>query len=305
MSNITYPKNKIHRHYKPLFSGAIPKLPLIKRFIGAINVHDWNRNAIIRNQRINDKQRLSIRSERRETWTELAKVMVAYANYSTEFDSICEVMCSVEELAKKCGQLHIYEENGRKCYDPTLRAIRAWEKAGLIYVDRDIDSESGQKKAQRIWLREGFFIGMGFSREELRKIFNSFNRWLIKTGKKETHKQRYARHLLNLAKKNVASLEGKYKLKSLLLKTKRIFVGDDIALENEKKHIEKALKEKILLAKSVEKKDSPNRKAWKKYLIWKNSQPFAIVFNFEKEMEQLYPNINEQDKYSYYLKHLP
>ncbi|ENN9164429.1 hypothetical protein NOM68_16395 [Proteus mirabilis] len=304
MSDITYPQNKIHRHYKPLFSGVIPNLPLIKRFIGAINAHDWNRNTIIRNQRINDKQRLSVRSERRETWTELAKVMVAYANYSTEFDSICEVMCSVEDLARKCGQLHIYE-NGRKCYDPTLRAIRAWERAGLIYVDRDTDSESGQNKAQRIWLREGFFIGMGFSREELRKIFSSFNRWLIKTGKKETHKQRYARHLLELAKKNVASLNGKYKLKSLLLKTKRVFVGDDIELENEKNHIEKALKEKIELAKSVNKKDGHKRRAWKKYLSWKNSQPFAIVFNFEKEMKRLYPNINEEEKYSYYLKHLP
>lgn len=90
-----------------------------------------------------------------------------------------------------------------------------------------------------------------------------------------------------------------------MLKTKRVFVGDDIELENEKNHIEKALKEKIELAKSVNKKDGHKRRAWKKYLSWKNSQPFAIVFNFEKEMKRLYPNINEEEKYSYYLKHLP
>ncbi|HHR5956575.1 TPA: RepA family replication protein, partial [Providencia alcalifaciens] len=104
---------KIHRHCEPKFLGQLPKLVPVRRFAAALKRHDWNRNPHIYQLRYSRKQRISVRSERRETFDALAMAMIAYADYNPESSALFEVMCSVEKLAELCGQLYRYD-SGRK-----------------------------------------------------------------------------------------------------------------------------------------------------------------------------------------------
>ena len=94
---------KIHRHYAPKFLGHLPKLVPVRRFAAALKRHDWNRNPHIYELRCARQQRISVRSERRETFDVLALAMIAYADYNPESDALFEVMCSVVNLAELCG----------------------------------------------------------------------------------------------------------------------------------------------------------------------------------------------------------
>ena len=295
---------KIHRHYEPKFLGQLPKLVPVRRFAAALKRHDWNRNPHIYQLRYSRKQRISVRSERRETFDALAMAMIAYADYNPESDALFEVMCSVEKLAELCGQLYRYD-SGRKSYDPILHALRDWEQANLIVIDRDFDIEAKQYKAMRIWIRPEFFHGLGFSASELREVVASFSRWMEKKGLKESYQKRYAQHVLRLARANVASLETKHKLRNLLNKLKILVVGNDEALKHEKKHLAKALKERRALAKSLEAQESPEHAAWRRFEAWKVTQPIATVMAFERKMKTLYPSIQGQTLYLHYLEHLP
>lgn len=295
---------KIHRHYVPKFLGKLPQLVPVRRFAAALKRHDWNRNPHIYQLRYSRKQRISVRSERRETFDALAMAMIAYADYNPESDALFEVMCSVEKLAELCGQLYRYE-SGRKSYDPILHALRDWEQANLIIIDRDFDIEAKQYKAMRIWIRPEFFHGLGFSKLELREVVSSFSRWMEKQGLKESYQKRYAQHVLRLARANVASLDDKHKLRNLLNKLKTLVIGEDEALKQEKKHLAKALKEKKALAQSTRAPESPEHAAWRRFEAWKVTQPIAEVMAFERKMKTLYPSVQGQALYLHYLAHLP
>lgn len=295
---------KIHRHYVPKFVGNLPKLVAVRRFAAALKVHDWNRNPHIYQLRCKRNQRISVRSERRETFDALALAMIAYADYNPESDALFEVMCSVEKLAELCGQLYRYD-CGRKSYDPILHALHDWEQAKLIIIDRDFDTEAKQYKAMRIWIRPEFFHGLGFSKIELREIVARFRRWMENKGLRESYQQRYAQHVIRLARANVASLDNKHKLKNLLRKLKKLVIGEDEALKQEKEHLKTALKQKKALSLSVNTQESPERRAWRRFEAWKSTQPFAIVMAFEQKMKELYPNVHGQACYINYIKHLP
>ncbi|HHR5914070.1 TPA: RepA family replication protein [Providencia alcalifaciens] len=295
---------KIHRHYAPKFLGSLPKLVPVRRFAAALKRHDWNRNPHIYQLRYARQQRISVRSERRETFDALALAMVAYADYNPESEALFEVMCSVEKLAELCGQLYRYD-SGRKSYDPILHALRDWEQANLIIIDRDFDIEARQYKAMRIWIRPEFFHGLGFSKHELRDVVTRFSRWMEKHGLKESYQKRYAQHVLRLARANVASLDDKHKLRNLLNKLKTLVIGEDAALKQEKKHLAKALKEKKALVQSTRLPESPEHAAWRRFEAWKATQPIAAVMAFERDMKALYPNAQGQTIYLYYLNHLP
>ncbi|HGN0870310.1 IncFII RepA protein family protein [Providencia alcalifaciens] len=295
---------KIHRHYVPKYLGQLPKLVPVRRFAAALKRHDWNLNPHIYQLRYSRKQRISVRSERRETFDALAMAMIAYADYNPESDALFEVMCSVEKLAELCGQLYRYD-SGRKSYDPILHALRDWEQANLIIIDRDFDIEAKQYKAMRIWIRPEFFHGLGFSKQELRDVVTRFSRWMEKRGLKESYQKRYAQHVMRLAKANVASLDDKHKLRNLLNKLKTLVIGEDESLKQEKKHLANALKEKKALAQSTRAPESPEHAAWRRFEAWKVTQPLAIVMTFEREMKALYPSVQGQALYLHYLKHLP
>lgn len=295
---------KIHRHYAPRFLGHLPQLVPVRRFAAALKRHDWNRNPHIYQLRYSRKQRISVRSERRETFDALAMAMIAYADYNPESDALFEVMCSVEKLAELCGQLYRYD-SGRKSYDPILHALRDWEQANLIIIDRDFDIEAKQYKAMRIWIRPEFFHGLGFSKQELREVVTRFSCWMEKRGLKESYQKRYAQHVLRLARANVASLDNKHKLRNLLNKLKTLVIGEDEALKQEKKHLTKALKEKKALVQSIRTPESPEHTAWRRFEAWRVTQPIAAVITFEREMKALYPSVQGQAIYLYYLNHLP
>ncbi|WP_374448809.1 hypothetical protein [Providencia sp.] len=65
------------------------------------------------------------------------------------------------------------------------------------------------------------------------------------------------------------------------------------------------MKEKKALAKSLEAPESPEHTAWRRFEAWKVTQPLAAVMAFEREMKALYPSIQGQAIYLYYIKHLP
>ncbi|HHR6069673.1 TPA: RepA family replication protein [Providencia alcalifaciens] len=266
--------------------------------------HDWNRNPHIYQLRYSRKQRISVRSERRETFDALAMAMIAYADYNPESDALFEVMCSVEKLAELCGQLYRYD-SGRKSYDPILHALRDWEQANLIIIDRDFDVEAKQYKAMRIWIRPEFFHGLGFSKQELRDVVVSFRRWMEKRGLKESYQKRYAQHVLRIARANVASLDDKHTLRNLLNKLKTLVIGEDESLKQEKKHLANALKEKKALAQSTRAPESPEHAAWRRFEAWRVTQPIAAVMAFERRMKALYPSVQGPAIYLYYLNHLP
>ncbi|CAG9436577.1 RepA family replication protein [Providencia alcalifaciens] len=295
---------KTHRHCVPKFLGQLPKLVPVRRFAAALKRHDWNRNPHIYQLRYSRKQRISVRSERRETFDALAMAMIAYADYNPESDALFEVMCSVEKLAELCGQLYRYD-SGRKSYDPILHALRDWEQANLIIIDRDFDVEAKQYKAMRIWIRPEFFHGLGFSKQELRDVMVSFRRWMEKRGLKESYQKRYAQHVLRLARANVASLDDKHTLRNLLNKLKTLVIGEDESLKQEKKHLANALKEKKALAQSTRAPESPEHAAWRRFEAWRVTQPIAAVMAFERRMKALYPSVQGPAIYLYYLNHLP
>lgn len=299
-----YISSKIHRHYEPKFIGTLPNLVPVRRFAAALKKHDWNRNSHIYHLRCERNQRISVRSERRETFSVLAMAMIAHADYNPERESIFEVICSVEKLAALCSQLHQYE-NGRKSYDPILNALRDWEAAKLIIIHREFDVEAKQQKAMRIWIRPEFFYGLGFSLKALREISLSFRKWMEKNGLRESYQARYAKHVMRLARSNVASLDNKYALKKLLLKIKRLVINDDEILRQEKQHLTTALAQKKALAKSTEVSEMPAREAWCRYQRWKSQQPIVVVLAFEERMKQQYPSALGDERYVLYLRHLP
>ena len=288
----------------PEFKGTLPNIPPVKRFSAALKRHDWNRNPNIYQLRCDNNQRVSVRSERRETYYALALTMIAYADYSPECEGLFEVMCSVENLAKYCNQLHKYE-NGRKSYDPILHAIHDWEKANLIIVDEDFCREAKQYKAMRIWLRPEFFKGLGFSLKELREVVNSFKRWMEKNGLRDDYKKRYAEHVIRLSRSNVASLDNKHSLKNLLKKLKRLVVGNDPELSREKEHAIKAALHKKALIEATQAPETETERYFKLYTRWNVQQPRAISMAFENDIKNRYPNVRGDALYQLYVEHLP
>lgn len=296
--------HKIHRHYLPVFKGKLPAIAAVRRFSAALSRHDWNRNPHIYNLRCERDQRVSVRSERRETWYALALAMIANADYNPDSEALFEVMCPVETLAAQCGQLHQYD-NGRKSYDPVLHALHDWEAANLIIIHRDFDREAKQYKAMRIWLRPEFFAGLGFGLAALRDIVTRFRRWMERKGLREEYQKRYARHVLRLSRSNVASLDNRHALKNLLKKLRRLVTGDDEALAREKKHLEKALKEKKAQLKASGPQEEAPGNAWRLYERWKQMNPVAVVREFEQRIKSLYPALYGELLYQCYLDNLP
>ncbi|WP_446471524.1 RepA family replication protein [Xenorhabdus stockiae] len=306
MYNLEQPRNKtkIHRHYTPKYTGSLPDIVLVRRLAGALKVHDWNRNSFLHKLRCDRNQRVSIRSERRETFSELALALIAYADYNPNNEYLFEVMCSVEKLAELCGQLFHYE-NGRKSYDPILHALHDWRDSELIVIHEDFDHEAKQHKAMRIWIRPEFFMGLGFTLSEVRDILKRFRLWMEKKGLRKSYDQIYAQHVLRLARSNVASLDNKHSLKNLLKKLKRLVIGSDEELENERQHAIKAAEERKELIEATMPIPDEKRIYWQKYQNWMQQQPLAERMSFEKDIKSKYPDLSSDELYQVYVEHLP
>lgn len=290
---------KVHRHHQPQFCGTVPRSVAARRFCAVLAKHDWNRNRFIVALRQRNGQRLAVRSERRETFDALAMAVLAYCDYNPDNEYLFEVMCGVEQLARLTGQLH-QGANQRKTYDPVLKALRDWERAGLIIILRGFDPETRQYKAMRIWVRPAFFDGMGISLAALRDTVTAFRRWLERKGLRETRHTLYARHVLRIANSNVAQLDNHHSLKLLLRTIRRAVVGEDVAL----------LAEKARLVAAIQKKQQENPReapptAEGRYHRWRNTQPAAVYLPLERRLRQRYPGMSGEVWFQVLLDNLP
>lgn len=205
-----------------------------KEISAALNKHDWNKNEYLKNLRKRKRQKLSIRSERRETLYALAYELIAFADYSIDSDYLFEVMTNVETLAKNIKQLHVYP-SGRKAYDPVTNALKMLEEAGLIIILREMDHISKQRKAMRMWLKPEFFYAFGFTEARLRQKIKNLHKYRSKKGLLTSAKNMYKTHVQRLRYSNVADLSDKFSLKNLLLKIKNDFLSQKTIsnMENE------------------------------------------------------------------------
>ncbi|MFC1098390.1 hypothetical protein ACFGZK_11050 [Pasteurella multocida] len=236
LKEIPYHNNdfvRIHRNHVPIVRKNAIKFALGKEISAALNCHDWNKNVYLRELRKRKKQKLSIRSERRETLQALANELIAYTDYSIDSDYLFEVMTNVETLAKNIRQLHIYP-SGRKAYDPVTNALKMLEEANLLIILRELDYETKQRKAMRIWLKPEFFYAFGFTQARLRQKIKNLHKYRAKKGLLIDSKNIYKTHVQRLKYSNVADISEKYALKNLLLKIKNNFLSKESIANLEK-----------------------------------------------------------------------
>lgn len=56
------------------------------------------------------------------------------------------------------------------------------EQAGLIIILREMDHETKQRKAMRIWLKPEFFYSLGYTQEKLRLLVKNLHKYRVKKG---------------------------------------------------------------------------------------------------------------------------
>ncbi|HDR0678648.1 TPA: hypothetical protein QBZ85_001929 [Pasteurella multocida] len=224
---------KVHRNHIPVIRKNAIKFALGKEISAALNHHNWNKNIYLRDLRKRKKQKLSIRSERRETLQALAYELIAFADYSIDSDYLFEVMTNVETLARNIRQLHVYP-SGRKSYDPVTKALKMLEEANLLIILRELDHETKQRKAMRIWLKPEFFYAFGFTHSRLRQKVKNLHKYRAKKGLLVDAKNIYKSHIQRLKYSNVADISEKYALKNLLLKIKNDFLSKETIFNLEK-----------------------------------------------------------------------
>lgn len=293
---------KVHRHHLPTFCGHLPAMPAVKKFAAALEVHDWNRNPHIYRLRCERRQRISVRSERREVYHALGLAIVSMCDYSPDSTYLFELMCGTHELAKMTGLLHKMPE-GRLTYDPVLNALSDWEKAGTIIIVRGQDPETKQNKAMRIFIKPEWFEGLGFSVNELRKIVTDYRRWMEKKGLRDSAKKRYARHIVRIAQSNVASLDDKHSLKRLLLKIKRHVMG---VQEDEGTKLMSVIEQKLKETEAVVNRGE-NKHAtpyYAAYTKWKNQTPPNQVFPLEIAVKKAFPGLSGEAYYQALLERI-
>lgn len=297
---------KIHRHHIPMFCGHIPNMPAARKFAAALDKHSWNRNKAIYDLRCSRNQRISVRSERRETYDALALAFVAHCDYNPDHEYLFELMASVEELARLTGQYHQCD-NGRKTYDPVLSALKDWEEAKLIIIHREFDHEAKQHKAMRIWIRPQFFETLGFSVSELRDMMTKFRRWMERKGLRETLQQRYQRHLLRIGRSNVAGLDNAHSLKRLLRKIKREVLPTEAAQADEKHKVVSELEQQLLAAEEALKtsREPEQRYYYQLYTKWSASQPVFITHPLESSIKGAYPELKGEALYKLLVESIP
>ncbi|MFC1185407.1 hypothetical protein ACFGXE_10665 [Pasteurella multocida] len=233
LQNNDFLPKRVHRNHIPVIRKNAIKFALGKEISAALNCHDWNKNRYLRDLRRYKKQKLSIRSERRETLQALAYELIAFADYSIDSDYLFEVMTNVETLAKNIRQLHVYP-SGRKAYDPVTKALRMLEEANLLIILRELDHETKQRKAMRIWLKPEFFYAFGFTQSRLRQKIKNLHKYRVKKDLLVQAKNIYKNHIQKLKYSNVADISEKYALKNLLLKIKNDFLSKETISNLEK-----------------------------------------------------------------------
>ena len=305
---------KIHRRHVPVFTGTVPR-GAASKMVARLGGHDWTRNhdlitlrqrGYVPYTRRNDPtftpkpMRTTARRESREALTALSLALAAHCDYNPDSDYAFEVMCSFEDIARAMGVLHVYE-NGRKAYDVALNALAVLEQMGTadnpyIVVKRDKDTDSGQNKAMRMWLGPRFFTSRGIALEEVRHTLHQYRQWALKHGLSESLKQRYQRHLLNMARHGIDIVRN-HALKKMLIKLRRMVVSPELLHVKESAVVD--------LGRALEKRVAGRtpraaRPHWQAFVRWEKTVSPLVSTRLQAELNAARPGLKQTDAETFY-----
>lgn len=308
-------RSKVHRHHQPVFNGKTPR-GMAAKVVACFQGHDWRRNAdliALRQQgyvpysRLHDRtfiprpMRITPRSESREALTALSLVLAANCDYNPDSEYMFEVMVPVEELARRMGVLHLYD-NGRKAYDVLLHALRVLEQLDYVVVHRDFDRDSGQYKPMRLFLTDKCFTSRGISVERVREWLHKFRQWAIASGVAESLNDKYARHQMKMARLGI-TLEKHHSLKNRLKRIKRWVVSPE--LRAEKAQVESDLgaildeQARKLRHLRQEKENRRYENAWRRFVA-SGQCTMAMQMTLERDLQAAFPQLRTTDPEQYY-----
>lgn len=242
------------RRYIPNFELPMVGHPIARRLDALLSAHVWSKNRFIRKLRkeggeikrrkLSDgtwktktlpPRRLSIRTEREQTFDALTRAMIYRADYDPEAPYLFEVKASAEELAGMIGQLHEYApaydgesgqyRHGRKACDPVHAAIDDFEAADMLVVVREFDNETKTHKAKRLFFKPNFFKGFGLTMDDTREMLAAARKWQEKHGHLKTAKQKRRAELVRLAESDRVATLDRHSLRNMLARFKREFTG--------------------------------------------------------------------------------
>lgn len=198
-------------------------------FLQRLSIHDFKLNPYLCALRM-AQGKGAIRSERRESLKALCAVMLTYVDMSPARPYLFEVRASIEELADKSHLTYMYWDNvkgkHRLRYDIALNTLKMLEEAELVTVVREYDRVGRQHKPSRIFLNVEFFLMLGVTEKELRKILLDFHKnQYVKNNLNQSFIS-YKKHLDRLEQKNVANLENHHALRNMLIKRRKDLLGE-------------------------------------------------------------------------------
>ena len=243
-------QSKIHRYLTPQLISfnklyGTSKQPLLQMY-HRFKKHDHQRNELLISYRERNGMRFNIRSERQEMYQALDLAILYHLDIDSFGIGLFEITCSVELLAKTINTFRI-DKSGHARYDTLLNAINDYEKTKQIIVYKAFDNVNKVYKPMRIWLTLEFFKSRGYSEEELRNLLKSRSHYLHKKNLFNKAREKYQEFLERLNKAGVLEPNQIVIKKLIRIKNKLIDI------KKEKKFIEKAEKQKKVLAKELEK----------------------------------------------------
>lgn len=289
---------------------------MASKVVACLRQHDWCRNPDLITLRSKGytpytrqfdstfspkPMRITPRSESREALSALSLVLAANCDYNPDSDYMFEIMLPVEEMARKMGVLHRYD-NGRKSYDILLNALRVLEELDYVVVHRDHDTDAGQYKPMRIFLTEHFFMSRGITLNNIREWLHKYRQWAIASGLAESAREKYAHHLLKMARLGI-SIDRFHSLKNRLKKIKRWVVSPDLREEKQRviSDIEKALETGTAQRPVRSRSHTQGRyqAAWRRWSVSGETFP-AECYQLEQAVKAEFPQLHITDPEQYH-----
>lgn len=306
-------QTKTHRNHQPHFTGKPPR-GMASKVVACIRYHDWRRNTdliALRQKgytpysRMFDRSfqpkplRITARSESREALSALSLVLAANCDYSPDSEYMFEVMLPVEEMARRMGVLHVYD-NGRKAYDVLLNALRVLEQLDYVVVHRDRDSDSGQHKPMRVFLTERFFTSRGMTVESVRQWLHNYRQWAIAAGVAESLREKYERHQLKMARLGI-DIDRYHSLKNRLKSIKRWVVSPELRAEKQRiiAEIDASLVGHEQRRASRRSSDTRYQQAWWRWTASDACTP-VMRLKMESALKTEFPHLQTTDAEQYY-----
>ena len=226
---------KKHRNNTPVFMQNYQRKEYAYTtwfFLQRCETHDFNKNPYLNALRLAKYQREKIRRDRREVLSVLIPTLISYCDFSPASPYLFEVQANVEHIAKMCNQAYESWDNkagkSRVRYDTVRLALEMLEAAELITVLREYDEKGRKHKAMRIWLNVEFFLMLGITEPQLRKLLVDFHKYKFVKNRLEQMFINYQKHLAKLEHKGVADISKNHSLRNLLIKRRKDLLGEHI-----------------------------------------------------------------------------